>query len=168
LFFKNSKATGKVNDKLHRWIEREKGLRSRNRELGAQVKKLEEKVDTLSQSLKDRKYRKFPVTMQTEIQERWHNRHSRYTRVNVLLVSWSSDDMKPPLSRELHFLGEVCTGFYHYEVSNFEIPDEQPFRALSDRVRSFLDDDSPETLLIFYYTGHGTLQPPRNDLHWSA
>lgn len=145
-----------------------KQLKAQVEKLDVQAKKLEEKVDTPQQLLGTQRYLGWAPLLQVEVQERWMNRHSRYTRVKVLLVSWRSDDMEPPVQTELEVLENVFTDIYHYEVSRFEIPDEQPFRTLSDHVVSFIDDDSSETLLIFYYAGHGKLQRPRNDLHWFA
>lgn len=84
----------------------------------------------------------------------------------MLLVQWQSDDLD--VYRELKSLKKVFTQLYHYEVSKFFIPDELPFRSLGEAVIRFIDDDSPETLLIFYYSGHGILQPYRNDLFWAA
>jgi hypothetical protein len=166
VFMGESKPAGKVNDALYSWIQEQCGLHQTNIELKARIQKLEGEIQRNNQVLARPSHQALPHQLQTLVSTKWPNRHSRYTRVKVLLVQWQSDDLD--VYRELKTLKKVFTQLYHYEVSKFFIPDELPFRSLGEAVIRFIGDDSPETLLIFYYSGHGILQPYRNDLFWAA
>jgi hypothetical protein len=161
-----SKLAGKVNDALYSWIQEQAGVGQTNIELKARIKKLEGEIQRNNQVLAKSSHRALPRQLQALVSTKWPTRHSRYTRVKVLLVQWQSDDLG--VDQELKSLKKVFTQLYHYEVSKFLIPDELPFRSLGKAVLRFIGDDSPETLLIFYYSGHGILQPHRNDLFWAA
>ncbi|TVY34603.1 hypothetical protein LOCC1_G008506, partial [Lachnellula occidentalis] len=50
----------------------------------------------------------------------------------------------------------------------YEIPDRQALSALSTCVIQFIGDNSPDTLLIFYYAGHGSIHEDRNDAIWDS
>jgi hypothetical protein len=84
----------------------------------------------------------------------------------VLLVRWASDDLG--VSQEIDRLVRIFTDHYHYEVSKHCIPDFQLSSALNRRAWQFIGDDAPDTLLIFYYGGHGQRDPPRNETYWGA
>jgi len=153
-----SKPAGKVNDALYSWIQEQGGVRQTNKELKARIQKLEREIQRNNQVLAKPSHQALPRQLQTLVSTKWPTRHSRYTRVKVLLVQWQSDDLD--VYRELKSLKKVFTQLYHYEVSKFFIPDELPFDTWEAVIR-FIGDDSPETLLIFYYSGHGILQPYR-------
>jgi hypothetical protein len=102
-----------------------------------------------------------------EIYNKWHSRHRpRYKRVKVLLVRWASDDLG--ISQEIDMLDHIFTHCYRYNVSKYCIPDFQPSSALKKRVWAFIGDEAPDTLLIFYYGGHGRIDPLRNETYWGA
>jgi hypothetical protein len=142
------------------------GVRQTNIELKARIKKLEGEIQRNNQVLAKSSHRELSLQFQTRVSRKWPNRHHRYTRAKVLLVQWQSEDLG--VDQELKSLEKVFTQPYHYEVSKFLIPDELPFRSLGKEVLHFIGGDFPETLLIFYYSGHGILQPHRNDLFWAA
>lgn len=99
--------------------------------------------------------------------QRWYKRHeSRYTNVKVLMVRWASDNLG--VSKEIYHLRRVFKEYYDFEVSDFRIPDHQPTATLANRVRKFTGNHSPETLLIFYYAGHGGINRSTHDHCWSA
>jgi hypothetical protein len=64
---------------------------------------------------------------------------------------------------EIDILSHVFADLYHFEVAEYIIPDYQPDRALKRRVIDFVEDDRHDTLLIFYYAGHASLNPNRSD-----
>ncbi|TEY56264.1 hypothetical protein BOTCAL_0227g00090 [Botryotinia calthae] len=74
-------------------------------------------------------------------------RSNRYTSVKVLIVQCSSDDLG--VSEEVDNLTNVFRHSYSFNVAKFSIPDLEPANALSSRVREFIGDVSPDTLLIF-------------------
>ena len=97
----------------------------------------------------------------------WDGRlKSRYKRVKVLLVQWASDDLN--VEPELDWLRNVFDYIYNYEVTKFSIPDVQPSIALSAALAIFIGDQALDTLLIFCYSGHGDIDPARNQSYWSA
>lgn len=101
-----------------------------------------------------------------DLKTTWPRRHrSRYTRVKVLLVSWESDDLN--VIDEVRTLRDVFKDYYHFETSRYSIPDNQSTRALQAQVHQFIGDNSSETLLIFYYSGHGGIRDFRRNLLWS-
>jgi chromosome segregation ATPase len=109
----------------------------------------------------------WPKEIEEKVTNGWDTRHdSRYKKVKVLLVRWESDDLK--VHKELDKLEQVFTTHYDYKVSRYSIPDDEPARALSGRVEKFIGDSSPTTLLIFCYSGHGTISKLRRDHNWAA
>jgi hypothetical protein len=172
VYMGESKPAGKVNDALYSWIQEQGDVRQTNIELKSRILGLECEIWELEGEIERKNqvlgpiHRALPDQLRTLVSTKWPNRHSRYTRVKVLLVQWQSDDLG--VDPELDSLKKVFTQLYHYEVTKFSIPDELPFRSLGEAVLRFIGDDSPETLLIFYYGGHGGLQPYRNDLFWAA
>lgn len=108
----------------------------------------------------------WPKPLQRSIENAWPNRRpSKYTRVRVLLVSWESDDLN--VDDEVEELRAVFENCFNFTTSKFSIPDDNPQRALSQRVIEFIGSDSPETLLLFYYAGHGSIKQRRSGLSWS-
>ena len=80
-------------------------------------------------------------------------------------MCWMSDDLG--VSSEMERLEEVFTESYNFEVDRFFIPDDTPASSLTSRVIEFIGNGSPETLLIFYYAGHGFINTARHDLYWA-
>ncbi|TGO60848.1 hypothetical protein BCON_0032g00430 [Botryotinia convoluta] len=93
-------------------------------------------------------------------------RSNCYTSVKVLIVRWASDDLG--LSEEVDNLARVFKHSYSFNVAKFTIPDLDPVNALSSRVQEFIGDNSPNTLLIFAYKGHGGVQNTSHDAIWSG
>lgn len=52
------------------------------------------------------------------------NHESRYTKVEVMLLSWEDEDPKLPVSLEIRELASVFTNLYQYEVQEWQIPAE--------------------------------------------
>ena len=83
-----------------------------------------------------------------------------YKEVHVLMLSWDpqSDDLK--VKKEMERLGTVFQEDYNFEVhpaylknNTNKLPRNQAQKYVSDFV---YDYDSPHTLLVVYFGGHGT------------
>ncbi|KAH6689939.1 hypothetical protein BKA61DRAFT_585139 [Leptodontidium sp. MPI-SDFR-AT-0119] len=100
--------------------------------------------------------------LETAVKAVWSTRHqSRYSKVDVLLVRWEDDDLN--VQTEIDDLGYIFEDQYRYEVEKYQIPSRQPDRALKVRVLDFLkENDSEDSLLIFYYAGHARRNPQSN------
>lgn len=85
-----------------------------------------------------------------------YRRSNCYTSVKVLITQWASDDLG--VSEEVDKLMSVFKRSYSFNVAKFSAPDLEPANALSSRVQYFIGDDSPDTLLIFAYNGHGSIE----------
>ncbi|CZR56089.1 uncharacterized protein PAC_05977 [Phialocephala subalpina] len=97
------------------------------------------------------------------VQALWPRRHqSRYSRVHVLMISWTHDDLG--VWREIIALRTVLEDMYNFKVEEYKIPGiSQPDRALKSRVIEFLNSsDRQDTLLIVYYAGHARRAPEEN------
>jgi hypothetical protein len=121
---------GIPTDGLNNWLD---NLLARKVDIGTSEPTAE--IKNVEEPLIDQKYSELPISVQQAVIATWMRRHSRYTQVKVLLVSWKSDDMVPKLSTELDALELVFRDLYHYDVSKFEIPDDNPSQSLSDQVR---------------------------------
>jgi hypothetical protein len=145
-------------------------LEGEKQELEEQKEELEGKLEKLEpfEALEGRDcYTDWSRQLVEEVNGAWDDRlKSRYRRVKVLMVQWASDDLG--VSSEIDQLGQVFTYVYKCEVSNFPIPDYQPSTALSTKVIEFMDAHAPDTLLIFYYSGHGCIDESRNESYWAA
>ncbi|KAF5867726.1 putative tyrosine-protein phosphatase non-receptor type 6 protein [Botrytis fragariae] len=84
----------------------------------------------------------FKEKLKREFRDR---RSNCYTSVKVLIVRWASDDLG--LSRPVENLARVF---------------EQSYKFNS------IGDDSPDTLLIFVYVGHGNIENKSHDAIWSG
>lgn len=85
---------------------------------------------------------------------------SRYSAVQVLLLSWEEDDLK--VIDEVTTLDIVFTDLYGFGVEQWLIPSSDSHDELGDRLRAFKKQYSKEdTLLIVYYGGHGYLNDSR-------
>jgi hypothetical protein len=131
---------------------------------------LAERVNKLSafESLEGRDcFTNWSKALEGEVKTAWDGRlGSQYRGVKVLLVQWVSDDLN--VNPELDWLRQIFEYAYEYEVSRFSIPDSQPSIALSVELAKFMGDHNPNTLLIFYYNGHGMIDPARNLSYWAA
>ncbi|KAF7951916.1 hypothetical protein EAE96_007213 [Botrytis aclada] len=105
--------------------------------------------------------------LKEELKREFRDRRSdSYTSVRVLIVRWASDDLD--LSEEVDNLARVFEHSYRFNVAKFIIPDLDPANALSSRVQEFIGDNSPKTLLIFAYQGHGGIQHTGYHAIWSG
>ncbi|KAF7853121.1 uncharacterized protein EAF02_012064 [Botrytis sinoallii] len=99
--------------------------------------------------------------------KKFRDRHlNYYTSVKVLIVLWASDDLG--LSEEVDNLARVFEHSYSFNVVKFAIPDLDPANALARRVQEFIGVDSPDTLLIFSYNGHGSIENKSCNAIWSG
>ncbi|KAL8815419.1 MAG: hypothetical protein Q9223_005443 [Gallowayella weberi] len=86
---------------------------------------------------------------------------SRYSDVNVLLLSWEDDDLD--VVTEITELSTVFSQVYGYETDHYRIPSTQSHIALARKIlESLLASDSSEKLLIVYYGGHGYMNDQRD------
>ena len=85
------------------------------------------------------------------------NQTSRYSKADVILLSWEDEDPNLPVSVEINELASVFTNLYGYEVEKWLIPSENSHNRLQTRVLEFLGSSEPEHLKIVYYAGHGKL-----------
>ena len=138
-----------------------KGLSTLNAELKEKVEELEGELEEKTEGDDF-----WSPRFQKSIEDNWSRRHGlRYTRVKVLLVSWDLDDLG--VTKEIDKLADVFSTSYCFQVSKFQIPEQNPTRALQHRVGMFVGDDDPETLLISYYAGHGSRSSLTRSLLWS-
>jgi hypothetical protein len=84
-------------------------------------------------------------------------RASKYTRVDVILLSWEDEDPRLPVSEEVKALARTFEDVYGYNVEQWLIPSQQSHIKLQGKILQFLGDDVPDNLKIIYYAGHGKL-----------
>lgn len=82
---------------------------------------------------------------------------SRYSKVDVMLLSWEAEDPNLPVSVEINELEDVFTNIYRYDVEKWLIPSDNCHNLLQTKVLEFLGSNDPEHLKIVYYAGHGKL-----------
>ncbi|KAF8865495.1 hypothetical protein BDZ45DRAFT_684051 [Acephala macrosclerotiorum] len=85
------------------------------------------------------------------------NQNSRYTKVEVILLSWEDEDPKLPMSLEIRELENVFTDISHFEVQEWQIPAEDSRNQLQFKILEFLGKSDPKHLKIVCYAGHGRL-----------
>ena len=85
------------------------------------------------------------------------NQTSRYSKVDVILLSWEAEDPNLPVSVEITELATVFTSLYGYEVEQWLIPSDNSHNRLQTKVLEFLGSGEAEHLKIVYYAGHGKL-----------
>ncbi|TVY71326.1 hypothetical protein LSUE1_G005950 [Lachnellula suecica] len=153
------RSIGNLRAELDNLKARCKAIEHSQNESAEEVNKAQELLNNMEE---------WPQDITSAVRSGWDTRHkSRYKKgVKVLLVCWMSDDLG--VLAEVNILESVFRDYYHYEVSKFRIPDDRPTTILSDCVKEFIANHCPETLLIFYYTGHGSIDLQRNDTIWSA
>ncbi|KAI0552902.1 hypothetical protein F4679DRAFT_532823 [Xylaria curta] len=87
----------------------------------------------------------------------WAYRHDtiRYSQVIVLLISWEEHDLGQELQEAISQYRWTFEYLYKYEVWQFEIPTRKPHIALTSQLLELAKKDSPETLFVIWYDGHG-------------
>jgi len=84
---------------------------------------------------------------------------SRYSAVQVLLLSWQDDQEAVPAVDEL---AHVFTEHYRFDCEVHRIPHESPWKWLSKVILGSSDDsDRRDMLKIVYYNGHSHLDASR-------
>ncbi|EHA50982.1 hypothetical protein MGG_06285 [Pyricularia oryzae 70-15] len=114
-------------------------------------------LETFAKSLEDSAGRAFPnrgLSMQ------------RYSKVQVLLLHWKSDDLF--VLPELEDLEQCMREDYSFETDIFAIPSENSHLELMLKVGSLIKDhESTDTLFIVYYGGHARIDESRQST-WCA
>jgi hypothetical protein len=85
------------------------------------------------------------------------DRASRYTKVDVILLSWEDEDPRLPVSLEIQKLADTFTQLYGFDVEEWQIPAADCHNTLQARILQFLGENNPKHLKIVYYGGHGKL-----------
>jgi hypothetical protein len=85
-----------------------------------------------------------------------------YKAAHVLLLYWN--DGNDAFYKQLHNLGLRFESLYGYEVEEWPIDSEEPYRKLNRKLFQFLEHDNQDTLLILYYGGHGTINQDRHHI----
>ncbi|KAK5696327.1 hypothetical protein LTR17_024299 [Elasticomyces elasticus] len=92
-----------------------------------------------------------------------------YSSVHVLLISWEHDDLNTE-----HDIGKLKTLFtdtYRYTVDPYQIPSSNdPYTALEFRLvqAKLKANETPDSLLIIYYGGHGEINKRDQHIIWKA
>lgn len=92
----------------------------------------------------------------------------RYSRIYVLLISWTDEDPKLPVSLELQDLSRVFSDEYGFQTESWQIPSDNSHNELSKKILDFIgiNKDAKDDLKIVYYGGHGMLTRGRQ-LAWT-
>lgn len=88
--------------------------------------------------------------------------NKRYSQVSVLLLRWKQDDLG--VISELRQLQAVFEDAYGFYTESFDIPEEDPEKALASRVLDFRGTATQDRLLIVYYGGHSDDQNPQHSV----
>jgi hypothetical protein len=88
--------------------------------------------------------------------------NERYSQVSVLLLRWKQDDLG--VISELRQLQAVFEDAYGFDTESFDIPEEDPEKALASRVLDFRGTATQDRLLIVYYGGHSDDQNPQHSV----
>ncbi|KAF2735737.1 hypothetical protein EJ04DRAFT_511528 [Polyplosphaeria fusca] len=96
------------------------------------------------------------------------HRNQRYASVNVLLLSWSANDL--PICEERDALEEMFRQIFIYGTERYEIPSKRSEELLGKALEQFLKrHGAPDSLVIVHYGGHGG--PPKDgstECEWAA
>lgn len=102
---------------------------------------------------------KYKDRLNETLVERFSRPAGEYKTVAVLVLAWEKSDLAG-IEQEVKEIGELFAKTFLFPVKAFRIPEQQSFRRLGARILQFIaDHDSPSSLLIVYYGGHGD----RND-----
>jgi hypothetical protein len=83
---------------------------------------------------------------------------SRYTKVDVILLSWEDEDPELSISSEIRELADTFANLYGYHVEEWLIPaEEDSHNRLQVKILQFLWASNPGHLKIVYYAGHAKL-----------
>jgi hypothetical protein len=87
----------------------------------------------------------------------------------VLLLSWEvSERSDLDAENEVEQLGKVFREEYGYATEPWKIPLQSSHHKLTSKVLDFVGYGGPDSLLIVYYSGHGSLTKSRQSqwLRW--
>jgi hypothetical protein len=85
-----------------------------------------------------------------------------YKEVHVLLLYWKDAD--DAFYKQLHNLGLRFQSLYGYDVEEWPIDSDEPYRKLNRKLFQFLEHDEENALLILYYGGHGSINQDRHHI----
>ncbi|KAL6707394.1 hypothetical protein ACN47E_004173 [Coniothyrium glycines] len=93
-----------------------------------------------------------------------------YSHVAVLLIKWADELDQLKTAKETEELSTLFSERFHYQTKTVELNVRQkPQHQLNVHVGEFIrEHDSPQTLLIVYYTGHGTYHDQKKVLELTA
>jgi hypothetical protein len=92
-----------------------------------------------------------------------NEKRSRYSKVSVLMLSWSDEDPHLPVSHEISKLHGVFQNIYGFETDQWAIPDVNSHYMVTQKIMDFVKptDKSKSHLKIVYYAGHAKLMSTR-------
>ncbi|KAI0969523.1 hypothetical protein F4678DRAFT_463309 [Xylaria arbuscula] len=95
--------------------------------------------------------------VQQGVSKNWSKRDNpnRYKNVIVLLISWEEHDLGDEITEATNHYTSMFQSLYNYKVWTFKIPSRKPHLALTSELVMLAEQDSPETLFIIWYDGHG-------------
>ncbi|KAI0096384.1 hypothetical protein GGR51DRAFT_568419 [Nemania sp. FL0031] len=96
-------------------------------------------------------------SVQTKVDTDWYrrNRPCRYRLAIVLMIYWEEHDFGDEMDEGVNRYEWMFRNLYNYEVRRFKIPRRKPHLALVGELVELMRLDSPETLFIIWYGGHG-------------
>ncbi|KAL8789317.1 MAG: hypothetical protein Q9213_001240 [Squamulea squamosa] len=109
----------------------------------------------------------FSQDLQKAIANSFPRPKTLYTSVHVLLLRWAEDDLN--VQQELSTLKGVFENQYNFATEQWDIPSQNPTRALQAKLYDFqICHQSEDELLIVYYGGHGDADRRRGRSIWAA
>ena len=114
-----------------------------------------------------RNLKSFAETLNNAATSAYPNRgKSRYTGVQVLLLSWVDDNLG--VKKEVNELEKVFRQIYNFGTEIWDIPSgTKSHHSLAGKLWRFIEDyDDKDRLLIVYYGGHGGMNDDRQCV-WS-
>ena len=119
-------------------------------------------------SAKEEEYEKARVTFDKTVSGHYRHGKTGYKRVGVLFLTWEEDDMQCK-ETEVDSLNKVFADKFNFETDYFQIPSERWQTGLMRKVHDFMwNYDSPDSLAIMYYGGHGYLGKETNEFKFAA
>lgn len=82
---------------------------------------------------------------------------SRYTKVDVILLSWEDEESDLKILSEIRELSDTFANLFGYHVEEWLIPAEDSHNKLQVKILQFLWESNPSHLKIVYYAGHAKL-----------
>lgn len=91
------------------------------------------------------------------VEQAWRKRDntSRYQHVIVLLVHWKEHDLGDSIDNCVSKYEWMFHFLYNYEVWRVKLPSKKPHEAFARDLLELAGKDSPDSLFIIWYDGHG-------------